>query len=364
MIRDEELAMTIWWSLILTVFMILSPRAFGQKAKIPGYYSNARGFANEKSQTLNTTAFLRMSKISLDYKLGSGDVLRIEITGQNELNQHLQAVRITNTGDISLPYIGLVHAADLTAAELEERIAAGFEERQLMQQPDVLVYVTDYQSKPIFVLGEVDNPGEYVMTQELTFTEAILMAGGIDFGADRYGFLHRRVSEPTSEWKPPNVIDQPDTAKPGGEIIKIDLEPLKNGGVLKPDTLLRKGDVIVIPSRKPRVYFVIGDVTAPGPYEIGTQPLLVSRAIANAGGPRATAKTSKGLLVRYKENGLRDERRVDFTAILKGEKPDFEVLAKDIIFIPGSHAKSLGYGLLGIIPSTVMQQTSEAVTRR
>ena len=40
--------------------------------------------------------------------------------------------------------------------------------------------VLDYQAKPIYVIGEVDNPGQYVMSQPWTLTEAILVAGGLD----------------------------------------------------------------------------------------------------------------------------------------------------------------------------------------
>lgn len=59
---------------------------------------------------------------------------------------------------------------------------------------------------------------------------------------------------------------------------------------------------------------------------------------------------SEGILLRYDEAGVRQELAVDFSAILRGKEPDFEILPNDIIFIPGSNAKTLGYGLLGIIP--------------
>jgi protein involved in polysaccharide export with SLBB domain len=80
------------------------------------------------------------------------------------------------------------------------------------------------------------------------------------------------------------------------------------------------------------------------------QQVLVSQAIAKAGGPLKTAKLGKGLLVRYDGNGIRRDKQVDFSAILKGEKPDFPIMPDDIIFIPGSSAKTLGYGLLDVVP--------------
>ena len=54
------------------------------------------------------------------------------------------------------------------------------------------------------------------------------------------------------------------------------------------------------------------------------------------------------------------ETKVNFKALLSGRQPDMEVQPNDIIFIPGSAAKTLGYGMLGMLPSLA----SEAVIQR
>ncbi len=51
--------------------------------------------------------------------------------------------------------------------------------------------------------------------------------------------------------------------------------------------------------------------------------------------------------------GERQELPVNFADILKGKKEDFVVRANDIIFVPGSNAKSIGYGLLNAAPSVI-----------
>lgn len=95
---------------------------------------------------------------------------------------------------------------------------------------------------------------------------------------------------------------------------------------------------------------------SPGAYAMpDEQVLLVSQAMALAGGPIRTAKMNKGVLVRYDGTGRREELQVNFSDILKGRKPDFAIKPDDIIFIPGSTIKSIGYGLLGIIPSVATQ---------
>jgi polysaccharide export outer membrane protein len=352
----------------LIALLISSPEAFCQQRRGPGAYSNSRGFG-EVSQKRNTSAKLRISKISTDYLLGPGDELNIEIIGQGALTQSLQSIKISNSGEISIPFLGTLAAADITAAELESKIASQLKEKQLVKDPEVLVYVNNYQSKPFYVLGKVDNPGEYVMTQQLTLSEAIFMAGGIDIieagsrGAERFGFLHRRLSADSPEWKPvaSSAISNPDVARPGREVIKVDLEPLMKGGVLNPDIVLRKGDVIVVPERQTEYILVIGDVRVPGAYNITYPTMQVSQAIIKAGGPGAKAKADKGILIRYGNDGKREERHVDFYGILKGKRPDFEVRPNDILFVPGSFAKSLGQGFLGILPTTVERQVYETI---
>lgn len=66
-----------------------------------------------------------------------------------------------------------------------------------------------------------------------------------------------------------------------------------------------------------------------------------------------TAKLHKGILVRYSEQGVREQLSVNFEDILRGKKEDFVVRANDVIFIPGSKFKTLGYGVLSALPGAV-----------
>jgi len=296
--------------------------------------------------------FLRLPGLSRDYRLGPGDRLQIEVVGAGPFSG-FQSVRISNEGDINLAYVGLVKAADLTAAELEARIARALKEKKLLKDPEVLVFIEEYRHKPIYVLGDVDVPGEYIMTQDLYLMDAILMAGGLDYTSADTAYLHRRKpgAPPPTEAE----LSQDPTGqklKDVVEVIEVDLLPMKQGEMLKTNPLMRAGDVLFVPERKVDYYYVIGDVLRAGIFEIPQKgELLASRAIAYGGGPTRTAKMSDGLLVRYDEQGNRKEIPVDFAAILDGRQPDFPIQPNDIIFIPGSTAKNVGYGMLGIIPS-------------
>jgi protein involved in polysaccharide export with SLBB domain len=97
---------------------------------------------------------------------------------------------------------------------------------------------------------------------------------------------------------------------------------------------------------------VIGDVLSAGSFEIPPgKSLTAAQAIAWAGGPTKTAKMSKGMLVRYEADGRRTELPIDFAAVIKGAKPDFDIRPNDVIFVPGSQGKTLTLGLLNQVPN-------------
>lgn len=318
--------------------------------------------------------FKRLPGISPDYKLGAGDVIKIDVVGSEMLDQTLE---ISNSGSINFLPLGTVTVADLTAEELERDISDRIKAARLIKDPEVLVYIESYRSKPVQIVGEVDNPGQYLMSQQLTVMDLILLAGGLDFSTSRYGYLHRRIPEKLDsiasntekqieeampvfnvlmnnpDYKE-RLLAHPEIGEPGVEVIRFDLEPVLNGGVIEPNILLEPDDIFVVPRRNSQFYYVVGDVIRPGVFEIPPySTLLASQAISHGGGPSNTAKLSKGILVRYDKNDKRQEIKVDYLAILKGNQEDFEIFPDDVIFIPGSNIKTLGYAILGQIPGRI-----------
>ena len=349
--------------MVISCGLLLGQEVQAQTAqREPGQATNMVTPARGYDQREYLVGFWRLAVVSKDYELGAGDRIQVGVYGAPDLSQLLQSVVIPTSGVIALPVIGEMKADGLTAEELEGAIATRLKDQGLIEQPEVLVTVTDYQAKPIYVIGEVDNPGQYVMSQPWTLTEAILIAGGLDVAASRYGYLHRRVSPgPLPAAPPPRATTDPESPAPGYEVTRIDLQALKEGGILDPDPVLNVGDVVVVPAAKVELAYVIGDVYSRGGIVLpasGTLP--VSRALA-AAGPTRTAKMSEGIVVRYEANGTRKELPVNFLAILQGQKPDFEIKANDVVFVPGSNAKTLGYGLLTSIPQIVQNAAIIAI---
>jgi polysaccharide export outer membrane protein len=298
--------------------------------------------------------FNRMPGLSPDYQLGAGDTISIQIVGQSVP----VTAKITAAGEVTIPFAGPVVVADLTAEQAETKITDLLKSSKLINNPQVLIDVIEYEAKKVYALGELDRPGEYAVSFQMTLMDLIFVAGGIDFTASRYGYLHRRVSQDPA-WRPLYTIEgmrdlesRPDQARPGTEVIRIELRTMKDGGVLDRNLTLRDGDLFYIPRRKIEFAYIIGDVYVPGAFEMpNLKVVTATQAISWGGGPTKTAKMSKGILVRTDKNGQRQEMPVDFAAILAGKQKDVEVLPDDIIFIPGSHGKTVGYGILNTIPT-------------
>ena len=116
------------------------------------------------------------------------------------------------------------------------------------------------------------------------------------------------------------------------------------------------GDVIQIPERKADLIYVMGDVNKPGAFTLprNYKNIVVTQVLAQAGGPTRTAKLSKGVIIRYdKKSNSRQELALDLKKVIQGKEPDIAIRPDDIIFIPSSTGKTIGYGMLGILPQFV-----------
>jgi polysaccharide export outer membrane protein len=119
---------------------------------------------------------------------------------------------------------------------------------------------------------------------------------------------------------------------------------------------LQGGDVLYVPRRRQQNFYVIGDVINPGPYTLPRRgTITAAQAVIYAGGTLPTAKSGKGFLMRHDSLGVRQATPVDFKAIVAGKQPDFQMQADDIIFIPNSAVKTIGVGLLNMVPTLIQQ---------
>ncbi len=112
------------------------------------------------------------------YRLGPGDQVRIITVGDEALTGEF---RVGDSGRLALPMLGSVPAAGLPPAGLEQTIARGLVRAGLERDPSVSVEVTGY--RPIFVLGEVNKPGQFAYQPGMTVLAAVALAGGFTYRA-------------------------------------------------------------------------------------------------------------------------------------------------------------------------------------
>ena len=199
-------------SLLAAGLTLLPTYAAAQSSPTSGASSTAR--------TTTRTATARWNE--QDYKLGSGDKLRVEVYKQEQLSQSLQ---VRPDGKITLPLVGDVSAAGRTSLELRDSLTTALKE--YVQNPVVTVIVLEAVAAQVHLIGEVASPGTQVLNGSTTVLQALARAGGLREFADKRKIHILRVNGTRTETVP---FDYRKALK--GEIEPVYLQP---------------GDTIVVP---------------------------------------------------------------------------------------------------------------------
>ena len=110
-----------------------------------------------------------------EYRIGPKDLLEIAVFELPELNQ---TARVSEDGSISMPLLGKVVIEGLTKEELQQRLAGLLEEKYL-KKARVTVFIKEYQSQRVSVIGAVGKPGMYELIGRVSLLEMISQAGGL-----------------------------------------------------------------------------------------------------------------------------------------------------------------------------------------
>ena len=288
-----------------------------------------------------------------DYKIGPEDLLEISVFEVEKLNK---TVRVSSQGNISLPLLGVLRVKGLTANQLEKELRELLAEKYL-QDPQVSVFIKEYRSQRISVMGAVKEPKVFEVTGQKTILDMLAMAGGVRDDAGHLLFL---IRPPTLEDEVPEVPERgaalealergeaskegKDSDQGGLKTFVINLEELLIKGDLTLNLPLIHGDVINIPvSGK---VFVGGEVWRPGGFILAGKRMTLSQAIVLAGGVKPRAKGSETKIFRYSEKGTgREMVSVNVYAIQKGQKEDLYVKENDIIIVPRHGVKAFFIGV-------------------
>lgn len=124
--------------------------------------------------------------------LGPGDKFAIRVHEESELSGEYT---VAEDGTVNYPYIGRIDVREKTCHELESIIYEGLSDGYL-RSPSVSCAVVEYNSKKIFVFGEVGSPGSFPYQSNLTLVDAFALAGGVTSRANaNHTKLTRRLSD-------------------------------------------------------------------------------------------------------------------------------------------------------------------------
>ncbi|WP_051748946.1 SLBB domain-containing protein [Nevskia soli] len=194
------------------------------------------------------------------FKLGVGDAVSIQVYGRPEFST---ITYVSPDGTISVPLAGSVKAAGLPPAEAAQRVAAALRGGNFLVDPQVTVFLVQYRSQQVSVLGEVRSPSRFPIESKTTILDLLAQAGGItEGGADTIYLL------------------RPDK---DGRIqhIPIDIKRLTSSASSLPAVTVRGGDAVFVP--RAAQFYIYGEVQSPNMYRL--EPgMTVVQAIARSGG--------------------------------------------------------------------------------
>jgi len=209
---------------------------------------------------------------------------------------------VSQTGNITYPFIGEIQAANTSTRDVEGTIAKQLSDGGFIRQPQVTVLVAEYQGRMISVMGQVQKPGQYPLTSRVKVLDLLAAAGGT---------------------VPASAADQATLLRKDSSKVMIDLDSLFNGDPQQ-NLTVSDGDTLYVP-RAPQFY-IYGEVQKPGMYRL-ERNMTISRAISASGG--LTPKGSERRVVVKR----RETNDKEHSIAINGAGT---VVADDVIFVKQS----------------------------
>lgn len=265
---------------------------------------------------------------SSDYEVGPGDILTITIGDSPELSGKY---RVSDSGDIALPLLPQpVKAAGLTPRDLSSAIATALEKAELLRQPMVSVFVEEFHSRAVTVLGAVAKPAVYPLERPTTLLEVLSLAGGPT----------QQAGNIVTVVQPTHSSGTKDSS-PSDSTLNIDLAKLMKGTDPSLNIIVQAGDSVSV-SAAPIVY-VVGAVVRPGGYVLpdAKSGMTILQALAMAQGMQPIAAAKRSVIVRRSEEGKTNATiPIDIAKLMDGKFHEDQMLEpNDILFIPESGMK-------------------------
>ena len=236
-----------------------------------------------------------------EYLVGPGDIISIIVYDNDDLKAK---VRVSSNGTIVVPLLGTVDVNKLTISAITEKLTGLFANGYIVN-PQINVFIDEFRSKKVVILGNVRNPGIIELSGPTTFLELVSKAGGFDKDAGDTATIKRKIGDKDS-------------------VIPVNLTSLVKGGDLSQNIQINDEDTVYISGAG--MCYVTGEVGNPGSYPCG-EGTTVLKLVALAKG--FTGKASKSSVSIIRMEG--DQKNV-----MKNVSLDAPVSENDVIVVPES----------------------------
>lgn len=282
---------------------------------------------------------------SEDYRLAPGDTIDVFVEDATELSQ---TYRLVAAGSFEMPFLGTIKAQGKTTQELTRFIADNLRAQDYLKKPVVRVTIKQYSGQIFFIQGAVRSPGLYQLEGRPSLLKLISLAGGV---LENYGpnaLILRPVKKAGAQTDAVTANAEAPQSEAADndeyEMIRVALTPIIQEGNFDKNVRLEPGDIVNIPPTK--VYYVAGEVVAPGSFQL-KEGTTLRQAISLAQGTTFKAALNRGVIFRAEAGtGKQQEIAVDVAAVMNGKKDDIAIFPNDVIIVPNSRMKSVSSTLL------------------
>jgi polysaccharide export outer membrane protein len=248
-------------------------------------------------------------------KIGPNDLISISVYDAPEFTK---IVRVAVDGTILLPLMrNAIPAAGLMPHELETRIASALRDEKLLKEPNVVINVSEYGTRPIVVTGAVRNSVSFQAVGKVTLMDALTRAGGI---APEAG---------------PEVLVSDSQGSDPSLVRRVPLKALLEASDPSLNLIVAAGSEVRVP--------VAGRISVLGNVKnTGTFPILdpsdatVLGALVLAGGFAGPKPTEAYIIRRDDSPSGTHQIKVPLKAIIDRKVPDMRLVAHDYLYVPNN----------------------------
>lgn len=263
-----------------------------------------------KQMLIQAMAILAISSVNagagndLDYPLGPGDILRIQVFQNPELTTE---TRVSEGGAITFPLIGSIAVGNLSITNAEGRIADALGKGGFVKDPQVNIVVLQMRGSQVSVLGQVNRPGRFPLDTLSRVSDMLAIAGGTTPSGDDFAIV---------------------TGIRDGESFRkmVDIPAIFLNEKSEDNIYLAGGDTVYV-HRAP-VFYIYGEAQRPGAYRI-ERSMTVMQALAQGGGP--TARGSEWRLRLHRKNAAGEVEKLS-PEMTDTVQPDDIIYVRESIF--------------------------------